>query len=61
MTAAPTLVRAETVTGAGQVTSGGSAMTTGGGVGALGVLLHPAQHISATSVARRLKVNGIKV
>ena len=40
VTSAPTLVRAETVTGAGQVTSGASA-TGGGGVGALGVLLHP--------------------
>src|SRR5688500_8721162 len=35
VTAAPALVRAETVTGAGQVSSGASA--TGGGVGALGV------------------------
>jgi hypothetical protein len=61
VTAAPTLVGAEIVTGAGQVTSGGSAMATGGGVGALGVLLQPAQQISASSVARRLNVNGIKV
>ena len=60
VTAAPTLVRAETVTGAGQVTSGGSAtgggVATGAGVGALGVLLHPAQHISASSVRKTLIV-----
>ena len=48
------------MTGAGQVTSGGSATTTGGdtgaGVGALGVLLHPAQQISASSVRKTLMV-----
>jgi hypothetical protein len=37
------LVGAETVTGDGHVSSGGSATGTGAGVGALGVLLHPAQ------------------
>jgi hypothetical protein len=47
-------VGAETVIGAGQVTSGASA--TGGGVGALGVLLHAAQQISATSVTKTLIV-----
>ena len=58
VTAAPTLVRAETVTGAGQVTSGGSATGggTGAGVGALGVPLHPAQQISASSVRKTLIV-----
>ena len=57
VTAAPTLVRAETVTGAGQVTSGASATGGGGaGVGALGVLLHPAQQISASSVRKTLIV-----
>ena len=57
VTAAPTLVRAETVTGAGQVSSGGSATGgAGAGVGALGVLLHPAQHISASSVRKTLIV-----
>jgi hypothetical protein len=65
VTSAPAPVRAETVTGAGQVTSGGSATETGGGVGALGVSLHPAQQISASSVRkifpRSLKVNGIVV
>lgn len=52
VTAAPMLVRAENVTGAGQVISGASATggAGGAGVGALGVLLHPAQQISATSV-----------
>ena len=55
MTSAPTLVRAETVTGAGQVTSGASA-TGGAGVGALGVLLHPAQQISTSSVRKTLIV-----
>ena len=55
VTAAPALVRAETVTGAGQVTSGGSA--TGGGVGALGVSLHPAPQISASSVRVSLIVS----
>ena len=50
VTVVPALVRAETVTGAGQVTSGASA-TGAGGVGALGVLLlHPMQQTSATSV-----------
>jgi hypothetical protein len=46
------LVRAENVTGSGQVTSGASATGGVGGaaVGALGVSLHPAQQISATSV-----------
>ena len=52
----PALVSADTVTGEGQMTSGGSATTGGGGggagVGALGVLLHPAQHISARSVRK---------
>jgi hypothetical protein len=61
VTSTPALLGAETVSGAGQETSGGSAIDTGGGVGALGVLLQPAQHISATSVARRLKVNEIEV
>jgi hypothetical protein len=53
VTAVPALVTAETVTGAGQVSSGGSAtggVVTGGGVGALGELLHPAQQISASSI-----------
>ena len=50
-TAKPTLVRAETVIGSGQVTSGASA-TGGGGVGALGVLVHPAQQSSASSVRK---------
>ena len=63
MTVTPALVRAEIVTGPGQVSSGASA--TGGGVGALGVSLHPAQHISASSVSkafpRRVRVNGIVV
>ena len=53
VTVAPVLVGAETETGAGQVSSGGSA-TTGGGVGALGVLLHPAQQISASNVRKAL-------
>jgi len=65
VTAAPALVRAETVTGAGQVTSGGSATGVGGGVGALGVSLHPAQQSSASNVRktfrRRVKVNGMAV
>ena len=52
MTSAPTLVRAETVTEAGQVSSGGSATGGGAGVGALGVSLHPAQQISASSVRK---------
>jgi hypothetical protein len=52
-TAAPTLVRAETVTGAGQVSSGASATGGGGAVGALGVLLHAAQQINASSVRKR--------
>jgi hypothetical protein len=54
----PTLVRAEAVTGAGQVTSGGSATggDTGAGVGALGVPLHPAQQISANSARKTLIV-----
>ena len=57
VTAAPALVvRAETVTGAGQVTSGGSATGGGAGVGALGVSLHPAQQISASSVRKTLIV-----
>jgi hypothetical protein len=51
--APPALVRAETVTGAGQVTSGASA-TGGAGVGELGVLLHPAQQSSASSVRTTL-------
>jgi hypothetical protein len=57
-TAAPTLVTAVTVTAAGQVTSGGSATTGGGGagVGALGVLLHPAPQTSASIVTRTLSV-----
>jgi hypothetical protein len=49
VTAAPALVKAETVTGAGQVTSGASATGTGAGVGALGVSLQPVQQISASS------------
>jgi hypothetical protein len=56
VTVAPTLVRAETVRGAGQVTSGGSAMGVGSGVGALGVSVHPAQQISASSVRKTLVV-----
>ena len=58
VTAAPTLVRAETVTGSGQVTSGASAMggLGGVGVGALGVPLHAAQQVIATSVRRTLIV-----
>src|SRR5688572_7094794 len=53
VTAAPALVSAETVTGPGQVSSGASATGGGGtGVGALGVLLQPAQHSSASSVRR---------
>jgi len=59
-TAAPTLVMAEIVTGAGQVSSGGSVgsvtATGDGGVGALGVPVHPAQQSSASSVARTLIV-----
>ena len=56
MTLVPALVIAEAVTGAGQVSSGGSATGGGGaGVGALGVLLHPAQ-ISASSVRKILIV-----
>ena len=49
-------MRAVTVTGAGQVTSGASATGGGGGggVGALGVLLHPAQQMSASSVRESL-------
>jgi hypothetical protein len=54
--APPALVRAVTVTGSGQVTSGASAMGGGGGVGALGVLLHAALHISASSVRQTLIV-----
>jgi len=51
-------VRAETVTGAGQVTSGASATGGGGaGVGALGVLLHPAQQISTSSVRKTFIVS----
>jgi hypothetical protein len=38
------------------VSSGGSATGTGGGVGALGVLLHPAPQISASSVRKILIV-----
>jgi len=56
VTSAPTLVRAETVTGAGQMTSGASATGGGGGVGALGVSLHPAQQISTSSVRKTLIV-----
>ena len=56
MTAAPTLLSAETVTGSGQVTSGASATGVGAGVGALGVLLHPAQQSSASSVRKTLIV-----
>jgi len=55
VTSAPTLVRAETVTGAGQLTSGASAMGGGAGVGALGVL-HPAQQISTSRVRNALIV-----
>jgi hypothetical protein len=57
VTSAPTLVRAETVTGAGQVTSGASATGGGGGVGALGVLLHPAQQVSTSSVRKTFIVS----
>src|SRR6186997_3414801 len=57
VTGTPTLVRAETVTGSGQVTSGASATGGGGGgVGALGVALHPPQQISASSVRKTLIV-----
>lgn len=52
MTAMPALVGAEMVTGAGQVTSGASA--TGGGVGALGVLLQPAQKVHTSSARTTL-------
>jgi hypothetical protein len=51
---APALVKAATVTGAGQVSSGASA--TGGGVGALGVSLQPAPQISASDVRKTLIV-----
>ena len=67
MTAAPALLGAETVIGSGQMTSGASATGGGGGgVGALGVLLHPAPHISASSAGktrrlRRVKVNRVVV
>jgi len=45
------------VTGAGQVSSGASATGgAGGGVGALGVSLHPEPHISANSVSKTLIV-----
>jgi hypothetical protein len=58
VTVAPALARAETVTAAGQVSSGGSA--TGGvtatGVGALGVRLQLAQQISTSSVRKTLIV-----
>ena len=49
------------MTGAGQVTSGASATGggTGAGVGAVGVLLHPALQSSANSVRKTLIVNGI--
>ena len=60
MTAAPALVTAETVTGDGHVISGGFATGAGGGAGvgdgALGVPLHPAQQISASSVRKPLIV-----
>jgi hypothetical protein len=46
VTSVPALVRADTVTGAGQVSSGGPATA----VGAFGVLLHPAPHVSASIV-----------
>ena len=52
MTVAPTLVTADTVTGAGQVSSGASATGVGAGVGALGVSLHAAPQISASSVRK---------
>ena len=43
------------MTGSGQVISGGSATVTGGiGVGALGVLLHPRQHINASRMRRNV-------
>ena len=51
MTSAPALVRADTVTEPGQVTSGASATTTvggGAGVGALGVAVHPAPPTSTS-------------
>jgi hypothetical protein len=57
LTTTPALVRAEAVTGAGQVISGGFATGGGGGgvgVGALGVLLHAAPPISASSVRTRM-------
>ena len=62
MTAAPVLVSAETVIGDGQVISGASATGGGGaGVGALGVL-HPAQHISASSVSKsRMATNTTRI
>jgi hypothetical protein len=55
MTAVPTLVSEETVIGPGQLISGGSATAaTGGGVGAVGVLLHPAPQQSASSTRKAL-------
>ena len=50
MTTAPVLVRADSVTGSGQVSSGASATGGGGGgVGALGVRVHPTQSSSVSS------------
>jgi len=51
-TATPAPVGAEAVTGAGQMTSGGAATGGAGGVGALGELLHPAPHVSASTVRK---------
>jgi hypothetical protein len=57
VTATPTLVRAATATGSGQVTSGTSATGgAGGALGALGVSLHPRQPTSASSVRKILIV-----
>lgn len=56
VTVAPALVTADTAGGAGHVSSGGSATGGGGGgVGALGVLLHPAAQVSATT-ARTIRI-----
>ena len=60
MTVAPEAVRAETVSASGHVTSGASATGGGGGLGALGVLLHPAPPmISVSSARRRVKVSKL--
>ena len=61
-TATPTVVMAVAVTGSGQVSSGGSAITGGGGgVGAVGVVLHPKPQISASSVRKTLEVATARV